>query len=112
MVQENENTRLKAAHVYVFNDLVALAMIPPNPKQQRPQLFCTISLRTGRTARLADQKTGKRGDDIQNALVLIDLARTGQYVLCLGTPAERDQLLEIIEDSKSMVKQKRFFSFF
>jgi hypothetical protein len=100
-VQESEETRLKAAHIYVFNDLVALASLPPN--RGRPQLHGTVHLRTGRTARLADQKTGKRGDDVANALVLIDLATAGQYVVCLQSASERDTLLEIIEDSKSMV---------
>ena len=67
----------------------------------------TVSLRTARIARIADQKTAsKKSDDITNALVLIDVQASlstsnNQHILCFASAEERDVLLAQVEDCKS-----------
>jgi hypothetical protein len=104
---DHETSRRRRVHVYLFNDLVLLTSAAARPAS----VVATCSLRTARTARISDQKGVRDGDDITNAMVLIDMSGTNpqqaasggrhQHVLCWATPEERDAWLAAVDEAKA-----------
>jgi hypothetical protein len=104
---DHETSRRRRVHVYLFNDLVLLTSAAARPAN----VVATCSLRTARTARISDQKGVRDGDDITNAMVLIDMSGTNpqqaasggrhQHVLCWATPEERDAWLAAVDEAKA-----------
>jgi hypothetical protein len=100
---DSETSKRRRCHVYLFNDLLLLTNVVA--KLSAPaSMLAMSSLRTARTARIADQKGVRGGDDITNAMVVIDMQQNtsgGQHVLCLSTPEERDAWLADVDEAKA-----------